>query len=101
MTNADWWNGVRRARERHETEHVAQLVWALRKGDHAAVLQLRPVPGVGVDLALLIDGELLKSRLFRSDEQAELGARFPLRGDGWRHAGGSSVRTWRYALSPS
>ncbi len=74
MTNADWWHGVRRVRERHEQQHVAQLAWQLRKAEHAAVLELRPVQSVGVDLALMVDGELLKSRLFRAHEQRELAA---------------------------
>jgi hypothetical protein len=30
------------------------------------------VPGIGVEIVLTVDGELRKTRLFRSHEQAEL-----------------------------
>jgi hypothetical protein len=47
-------------------------VWTLHKGEHAATIDLKAVPGIGADIVLTVDGELRKTRLFRSHEQAEL-----------------------------
>ncbi len=70
--NSDWWSRVRAARNGHAGTHTLQLAWQLRKDGHAAALAVRAVPQVGTDVTLLVDGELVKSRLFRSHEQAEL-----------------------------
>ena len=56
---------------------MPQRVWTLHKGGHAAALDLRPVPGVGAEVVLTEDGELRKTRLFRSHEQAELVGAIP------------------------
>ena len=50
---------------------LPQRVWALRKGEHEAAIDLT-VPGIGAEIVLTVDGELRKTRLFRSHEQAEL-----------------------------
>jgi hypothetical protein len=47
-------------------------VWTLHKGEHAAAIDLKAVPGIGAEIVLTVDGELRKTRLFRSHEQAEL-----------------------------
>jgi hypothetical protein len=38
----------------------------------AKVITLRAVPGISAEIVLAVDGEWLKTRLFRSHEQAEL-----------------------------
>jgi hypothetical protein len=40
--------------------------------EHEAAIDLKAVPGVGAEIVLTVDGELRKTRLFRSHEQAEL-----------------------------
>jgi hypothetical protein len=48
-------------------------VWTLPpKSGHEAAIDLRAVPGVGAEIVMTVDGELRRSRLFRSHEQAEL-----------------------------
>jgi hypothetical protein len=49
-----------------------QPVWTLHKGEHAAAIDLKAVPGIGAEIVLTVNGELRKTRLFRSHEQAEL-----------------------------
>jgi hypothetical protein len=51
---------------------LPQRVWALRKGEHEAAIDLKAVPGVGAEIVLTVDGEWRRTRLFRSHEQAEL-----------------------------
>jgi hypothetical protein len=51
---------------------LPQRVWALRKDGHEAAIDLKAVPGIGAEIVLTADGELRKTRLFRSHEQAEL-----------------------------
>ena len=51
---------------------IARRVWTLRKGELEAATDLRPVPGIGAEVVLTVDGELRRSRLYRSHEQAEL-----------------------------
>jgi hypothetical protein len=67
---------------------LPQRVWALRKGEHEAAIDLKAVPGIGAEIVLTVDGEMRKTRLFRSHEQAELvGAtadtRAMFEGKGW------------------
>ena len=67
---------------------LPQRVWALRKGEHEAAIDLKAVPGIGAEIVLTVDGELRKTRLFRSHEQAELVAaiadtRAMFEGKGW------------------
>ncbi len=71
MTNADWWQRVVQARAARE-DLLPQRVWALRKGEHEAAIDLKAVPGIGAEIVLTVDGELRKTRLFRSHEQTEL-----------------------------
>jgi hypothetical protein len=87
MTNADWWARVVKART-ERADLLPQRVWALRKGEHEAAIDLKAVPGIGAEIVLTVDGEMRKTRLFRSHEQAELvGAiadtRAMLEGKGW------------------
>jgi hypothetical protein len=72
MTNAEWWARVRKSREQSAAEHHHEHAWVLTKGQHTAGLELRQVPGVGAEIVLLVDGELVRSRLYRAHEQAEL-----------------------------
>jgi hypothetical protein len=71
MANADWWARVVQARTRHD-DLLPQRVWTLRNGSREAAIDLRPVPGIGAEIVLLVDGEWRRTRLFRSHEQAEL-----------------------------
>jgi hypothetical protein len=64
LTHADWWARVVQARTaRHDP--LPQRVWALRKGGHAAAIDLKAVPGIGAEIVLTVDGEMRKTRLFR------------------------------------
>ena len=71
MTNADWWARVVQARTNHD-DLIPRRVWALRKDGHEAAINVRPVPGIGAEIVLTVDGDLRRTRLFRSHEQAEL-----------------------------
>ena len=71
MTNANWWARVVEARTERD-DLRPQRVWTLHKGDHAAAIDLKAVQGVGAKIVLTGGGELRKTRLFRSHEQAEL-----------------------------
>jgi hypothetical protein len=71
MTNHAWWARV--VQDRTERDDLRlQRVSTLHNGDHAAATDLKAVPGIGVEIVLTVDGELRKTRLFRSHEQAEL-----------------------------
>src|SRR4051812_34087767 len=71
MTNPAWWARVVQARTLRE-DLLPQRVWALRKGEHEAAIDLKAVPGIAAEIVLTVDGEVRKTRLFRSHEQAEL-----------------------------
>jgi hypothetical protein len=75
MTGAYWWAKVKHAREQRASAHVtSEPAWQLTKAGHTAGLELRHVGTIGTEIVLLVDGELVKSRLYRSHEQAELAA---------------------------
>ena len=59
------------ARTTHE-DLRPRRVWALRKDRREAAIHVKAVPGIGAEIVLTVDGELRKTRLFRSHEQAEL-----------------------------
>jgi hypothetical protein len=40
------------------------------KGEHEAAIDLRAVPGSGAEIALIVDGEMQRTRLCRAHEQA-------------------------------
>ena len=87
MTDSEWWARVVKARTEHDDLAPAARVGA-RKGAHEAAIDVRPVPGIGAEIVLTVDGELRKTRLFRSHDQAELvGAiadtRTMFEGKGW------------------
>jgi len=85
---SDWWSKVRQAREASAAEHTRHVAWTLHRGTHAAELEPRDVPTVGVDVALIVDGGLCRSRLYRSHEQDALAdaiaaTRAPFEAKGW------------------
>jgi hypothetical protein len=87
MTNADWWARVVQARAKREGL-LPQRMWTLHKGEHAAAIDLKAVPGLAAEIVLTVNCELRPTRLFRAHEQAELvGAiadtRTMLEGKGW------------------
>jgi hypothetical protein len=58
------------------------------KGEHEAAIDLRAVPGSGAEIALIVDGEMQRTRLCRAHEQAELSGaiadtRAMFAGKGW------------------
>ena len=71
MNDAAWWARVVQARTERD-DLRPQRVWTLHKGEHAAAIDLKAVPGIGAEIVLTVDGEWRKTRLFRSHEQAEL-----------------------------
>jgi hypothetical protein len=83
---------VKQAREQRTSAHVtAEPAWQLTKAGHTAGLELRHVGTVGTEIVLLVDGELVKSRLYRSHEQAELASaivatRERFEAKGWQEA---------------
>jgi hypothetical protein len=87
LTNADW-VGPRHSSAPSGKTYLPQRVSALRKGGHDAAIHVKAVPGIGAEIVLTVDGEMRKTRLFRSHEQAELvGAiadtRAMFEGKGW------------------
>ena len=54
-----WW---RRGRSRADL--LPQRVWTLHKGEHAATIDRKAVPGIGAEIVLTVDGEMRKARLF-------------------------------------
>jgi hypothetical protein len=87
MNDAAWWARVVQARTERD-DLRPQRVWTLRKDRQEAAIDLKAVPGIGAEIVLTVDGELRKTRLFRSHEQAELvGAiavtRTMFEGKGW------------------
>jgi hypothetical protein len=51
MTNADWWARVVQARAGRE-DLLPKRVWALRKGEHGAAIDVKAVPGLGAEIVL-------------------------------------------------
>ena len=52
MTNTDdWWARVVQARTERD-DLRPQRVWTLHKGEHAAAIDLKAVPGVGAEIVL-------------------------------------------------
>jgi hypothetical protein len=85
VTSADWWTRVVQARTRRDDVRPHR-VWALRKDGRQAAIDVKAVPGIGAAIVLTVDGELRKTRLFRSHEQAELGGAIADKADnvpGW------------------
>jgi hypothetical protein len=87
MNGAALWARVVEARTNRE-DLRPQRMWALRKDGREAAIDVKAVPGIGAEIVLTVDGELRKTRLFRSHEQAELvGAiadtRTMFEGKGW------------------
>jgi hypothetical protein len=87
VTNSEWWARVTARGTEHDATVSIVPTWTLRKSGHEATMRVRQVPGIGSELALFVDGELQKSRLFKAHEQAELAtaiaetrARFEVRG---------------------
>jgi hypothetical protein len=71
VNDAAWWARVVQARTERD-DLRPQRVWTLHNGDHAAAIDVKAEPGIGADVVLTVNGELRKTRLFRSHEQAEL-----------------------------
>ncbi len=87
MNDAAWWARVVQARTERDDLRPKRVVGAPQRGREAAI-DLKAVPGIGAEIVLTVDGELRKTRLFRSHEQAELvGAiadtRTMFEGKGW------------------
>ena len=55
MTNADWWARVVQPRTARD-DLRPQRVWTLQKGEHAAALDVKAVPGVGAEIVLTVYG---------------------------------------------
>ena len=71
MNDAAWWARVVQARTERD-DLRPQRVWTLHKGEHAAAIDLKAVPGVGAEIVLTVNGEMRRTRLFRSHERAKL-----------------------------
>jgi hypothetical protein len=71
VTDAHWWARVVRPRTQHD-DLLPQRIWTLSKGSSETAIDLRAVPGVAAEVVLTVDGELRRTRLYRSHEQAEL-----------------------------
>jgi hypothetical protein len=87
VTNADWWARVVQARTERDDLRPSAYGRSATASTRARS-DLKAVPGIGAEIVLTVDGELRKTRLFRSHEQAELvGAiadtRATFEGKGW------------------
>ena len=85
---SDWWSRVKQTREASAAAHTRHVAWTLRLSTHTADLELRDVPSVGVDVVLIVDGDLRRSRLYRSHQQDALAdpiaaTRATLEATGW------------------
>jgi hypothetical protein len=49
-----------------------QRVWTLHKGEHAAAIDLKAMPGIGAEVVLTSTGVAQDAPVFRSHQQAEL-----------------------------
>src|SRR5215207_6663169 len=103
MNDPALWARVVQARTERD-DLRPQRVWTLRKGEHAAAIDVKAVPGIGAEIVLTVDSELRQTRLFRSHEQAELvGAiadtRAMFEGRGGREMRGSIKQRYRGSWS--
>jgi hypothetical protein len=92
LTTADWWARVVQARTEHD-DLLPKRVWALQKDGHEAAIDVKAVPGIGAEIVLTVDGELRRSRLYRSHEQAELVGAIADTRARLRGRGGSDLRS--------
>jgi hypothetical protein len=63
MNDAAWWARVMQARTERD-DLRPQRVWALRKGEHEASIDLKAVPGIGAESCSRWTGRCRKTRLF-------------------------------------
>ena len=71
MNDAAWWARVVQARTERD-DLRPKRAWVLRKEGREAAIDVKAVPGIGAEVVLTVDGEMRKTRLFRSHQQAEL-----------------------------
>jgi hypothetical protein len=45
---------------------MPQRVWTLHKGEHAAAIDLKAVPGIGAAIVLTVDGQWRRTRLYHA-----------------------------------
>jgi hypothetical protein len=100
-TDADWWARVVQARTKRE-DLRPQRVWALRKGEHEAAIDLRAVPGVGAEIVLTVNGGCDGHACIDRTSRRRWSARLPTHGrrsrrrggrDAARHEGGQEHRS--------
>jgi hypothetical protein len=72
INDAAWWARVVQARTAREDLLPQRRVGAPQGDERVAAIDLKAVPGIGAEIVLTVDGEMRKTRLFRSHEQAEL-----------------------------
>ncbi len=89
MTNSEWWDQVRRGRAEASAPVTELQLWRLAKGRHVAEAKVRGVVGIGVELRLLLDGDLRDGRVYRLASELEAAAeekRCELEAKGWAAA---------------
>jgi hypothetical protein len=69
VINADWWARVVQARTDRDDLRRSGSGCSAKDGREAAI-DVKAVPGIGAEIVLTVNGELRKTRLFRSHEQA-------------------------------
>jgi hypothetical protein len=72
VRSANEWNELMRGWT-SRVESDGRQVWELRKGEHVAALSVRRAPS-GIELVLMVDGDLVRSRVFRGDQSGHLAA---------------------------
>jgi predicted flap endonuclease-1-like 5' DNA nuclease len=87
MNDAAWWARVVQTRTERDDPRPQRVLDAAQ-GRARRRDDLKAVPGIGAEIVLTVDGELRKTPLFRSHQQAELVAaiadtRTAFEGKGW------------------
>ncbi len=71
MNDAARWAPVVQARPKPDYLRLRR-VWALRKDTYEAAIDLKAVPGVGVEIRVHAEWRVGRTRLLRSHDEAEL-----------------------------
>ena len=71
MTNAEWWSQVVASRTQSGDGLTIQPAWILHRDGYHAAVGIRQVAGVGSEIVLIVDGDWRRTRLYRTEQQAE------------------------------
>ena len=97
MPDPDFWAAVRQQRDAQQPPSARdRQVWLLLKGEHRAECVVRQIPGLGLDLRYLHNGDLRKSQVYRDEAGALLPKRSARRS---ARRAGLTLDRWRGVCS--